>query len=800
MSARINGTTNTNNNINIENNIKLVSLGRGDSNLINLLEAKANLASPTFTGTVTLPNTTNIGNVTSTELSYLSGVTSGIQTKLLDLSNNKANSSNPIFTGTLIISNISANNISVSGDIANVIQIIPQIVSDISTSLGTSTNNWQRAFIHDLSGITSINGTSWSLISSGGGTSDFSGTDISTSLIPTTTNFIDLGTPSIYWRNAYIHDLSITNISISGNMSISGNLEPLNNITSDLGSSSKYWHNAYIDNIDVSSHIRIGQGHFGGKILSTSTEHELIIDPYGFDFPYTGNDASGRVVILGDLIVRGDTTTINSASIDISDLILNIASNATRNNVFGTESGIELGSDKYASLLYNRVSNSWKTNIGLEISGAITLSGNLVSLSNSSQLGSSNNYWSNAYITNLNVTNFVNTIDASYLTDNTITSAKIANGTIINNDISSNAQILFSKIDATNAIMNSDISTNANIAFSKIDASLAITNSHIATNADISGSKIANASIASSKIDSSGTWRFLNISANFGNIRDLSVNNSMTISGNLIPLTSNNNSTLGSTTNYWRNAYITDLSVTNISVSGNFILNISGTTTNVNTRLSTIDSSFGIVNTRLSTIDSSFGIVNTRLSTIDSSFTTLLALRDLSVNNSMTISGNLIPLNFNNNSTLGSTTNLWRNAYIQDLSVANISVSGSFILNISGTTTNVNTRLVNIDSSFGNVNTRLNAIDSSFTTLLALRDLSVNNNMTISGNLIPLNFNNNSTLGSTTNLWRNAYIQDLSINNNISVSGNITIDVSSHIKFGHGTSFSSSNRIICHVS
>jgi hypothetical protein len=42
----------------------------------------ATLAGPTFTGTVVLPSTTSIGTVTSTELSYVDGVTSAIQTQL----------------------------------------------------------------------------------------------------------------------------------------------------------------------------------------------------------------------------------------------------------------------------------------------------------------------------------------------------------------------------------------------------------------------------------------------------------------------------------------------------------------------------------------------------------------------------------------------------------------------------------------------------------------------------------------------------------------------------------------------
>ena len=39
-------------------------------------------ASPTFTGTVVLPSTTSIGTVTSTEISYVDGVTSAIQTQI----------------------------------------------------------------------------------------------------------------------------------------------------------------------------------------------------------------------------------------------------------------------------------------------------------------------------------------------------------------------------------------------------------------------------------------------------------------------------------------------------------------------------------------------------------------------------------------------------------------------------------------------------------------------------------------------------------------------------------------------
>ena len=66
----------------------------------NALTAKANIASPTFTGNVVLPSTTTIGSISSTELSYLDGVTSAIQTQLNAISD-IATEESPTFSGTV---------------------------------------------------------------------------------------------------------------------------------------------------------------------------------------------------------------------------------------------------------------------------------------------------------------------------------------------------------------------------------------------------------------------------------------------------------------------------------------------------------------------------------------------------------------------------------------------------------------------------------------------------------------------------------------------------------------------------
>ena len=59
--------------------------------------------------------------------------------------------------------------------------------------------------------------------------------------------------------------------------------------------------------------------HSSGTSTITKDVNKITIDPYP-----AGGDSSGTVVIEGDLIVNGNTTTINSTVVDISDSILTL--------------------------------------------------------------------------------------------------------------------------------------------------------------------------------------------------------------------------------------------------------------------------------------------------------------------------------------------------------------------------------------------------------------------------------------------------------------------------------------------
>jgi hypothetical protein len=113
------------------------SIGSVDTAIANGTAPLAPKADPTFSGTVSLPSTTSIGDVDATEISHLDGVTSGIQGQLDSLDTLKAPIADPTFTGT--VSGITKSMVGL-GNVDNTADIDKPVSTAQQTALDTKLN------------------------------------------------------------------------------------------------------------------------------------------------------------------------------------------------------------------------------------------------------------------------------------------------------------------------------------------------------------------------------------------------------------------------------------------------------------------------------------------------------------------------------------------------------------------------------------------------------------------------------------------------------------------------------------
>ena len=104
-----------------------------------------------------------------------------------------------------------------------------------------------------------------------------------------------------------------------------------------------------------------GNTTLGGMLFGPSV---FYIDPAPI------NDDAGKIVIRGNLQVDGSMTTINSTTIDISDLAVKLASNS---NAPSESNGAGIEVKHGPSFLYNSSTNRWESSVGYDISGVLNL-------------------------------------------------------------------------------------------------------------------------------------------------------------------------------------------------------------------------------------------------------------------------------------------------------------------------------------------------------------------------------------------------------------------------------------------
>ena len=132
---------------------------------------------------------------------------------------------------------------------------------------------------------------------------------------------------------------------------------------------------------NVTGTLGVGSMTLTSNVIMTSGD-TIYLDP--------GSDAGGQgtVIVNGNLVVTGNTTTINAQTLTIADKDIFVANNATTAaEIDGA--GIHAGNVNgvgIARWIYNNATSSWQSNVGITPSANASFS-----------MGGTSNYWSTGY-------------------------------------------------------------------------------------------------------------------------------------------------------------------------------------------------------------------------------------------------------------------------------------------------------------------------------------------------------------------------------------------------------------------
>ena len=238
------------------------------------LDDKANVDGPTLTGTVTLPSSTSIGDVTSTEIGYLEGVTSAIQDQLDDRTP----------TAELTKSMVGLANVDNTADLDKPVSTDTQAALDLKADLNSPT------FTGSVSGITK------SMV--GLGNVDNTA-DLDKPISDDTQTALDAKLASATAASTYA---PIADPTFTG--TVSGVTKAMVGLT----------------NVDNTADA--------DKPVSTATQTALDAKAPIAAPSFTGNaNFESNVTIEGNLLVEGTTTTVNTSEVQIDDPIFYLSAN-----------------------------------------------------------------------------------------------------------------------------------------------------------------------------------------------------------------------------------------------------------------------------------------------------------------------------------------------------------------------------------------------------------------------------------------------------------------------------------------
>ena len=213
--------------------------------------------------------------------------------------------------------------------------------------------------------------------------------DLSSSLIPDVTNTIDLGSTSKVYRNVYATsirgDIAATNGVVSGSSQVLGILDSLNTF-----SGSQLTQNSTLATYTGSVETRLTEiGVVSGSLITSASAAKTKNDSQDVSLTnlnsYTASLQAGiqmtgsTVSFLGNIVVYGTQSVINSQNVSISDNILYLSPTASIDNDLGVVGHYNDGTYRHAGIFMDASDgHTWKVFNGLtdETSAQVDVNGN----------------------------------------------------------------------------------------------------------------------------------------------------------------------------------------------------------------------------------------------------------------------------------------------------------------------------------------------------------------------------------------------------------------------------------------
>jgi cytoskeletal protein CcmA (bactofilin family) len=270
------------------------------------LDLKAPLAAPTFTGTVVLPSTTSIGNVSSTEIGYLDGVTSAIQTQLAQKSTD--------------LDNHALDTTSIHG-IADTAELATKTYADsaVTTHQNDSTN------IHGIADTAAL--------------STLTGTETLTN--KTIALGVNTVSGTIAQFNTAVTDADFATLAGTETLTNKTITSPAGLVKADVG----------LGNVDNTTDAN--------KPVSTATQTALDLKANLSAPTFTGTVSATNLTLSGNLTVNGTTTTINATELSVDDKNIVIGDVATPSDVTADGGGITLKGATDKTFNWVDATDSW---------------------------------------------------------------------------------------------------------------------------------------------------------------------------------------------------------------------------------------------------------------------------------------------------------------------------------------------------------------------------------------------------------------------------------------------------------